>query len=218
MEINNKENTNSTLPNETAKSRWAKFFVLTWVFLLVVQGLTILLSWIVSAVWPALGVHSLLSGSGLRWLLSSLGDNLASPMVAWFLLLSIFVGTFVWSGLPKKIIRYSENDYRDRFAVNFFVVAIFFAVILCVILAVYPHSSLLSVSGHLYPGPFLYASITILGFVLFGGSVVFCLLTGKVKDYETAEKACIFGLECAGPLIVTYILLKQSIELVLFAI
>lgn len=218
MANGNNTNTNSSLPSETGKNRWAKFFVLIWVFLVIAQGLTILLSWIVSAVWPSLGIHSLLSGSGLRWLLSSTGNNLVSPYVVWFLLLSISVGAFVWSGLPKKIICYSENDYRDRFAVNFFVAGIFLAVLLCVVIAVYPHSSLLSVSGHLYPGPFLYASITILSVVLFVGSVVFCLLTGKIKDYETAEKACVFGIESTGPVVVTYILVKQCIDLVLFAL
>ena len=192
----------------------SKIFILSAVTLLLLQALTILLSWIVSALWPALNIKSLLSGSGLRWLLSGFAQNLSSEFLVWLIICSVFIGCFVWSELPKKIIWYTKNDYRERFAVNTFLSIVALAVILCVTMAVVPRSSFLSVSGHLYPGPFVRAACMILCMSIFGGSVAFLLLTGKVKDFETAEKACVFGLQSAVPVIIIYILLKQLLEMI----
>ncbi|MCF0224522.1 MAG: hypothetical protein HUK20_09640 [Fibrobacter sp.] len=197
------------------KSR-SKVFVLTASLLLALQALTILSSWIVNALWPALGIRSLLSGSGLRWLLGGCVSDLSGETLVWMLIGCVLTGCLVWSELPKKIIRYSKNDYRERFAVDCFFLTVAVGVVLCAIMAAYPRSSLLSVSGHLFPGPFAKAAAIVIGMAIFVGSVVFSLLTRKIKNCETAEKACVFGLEHFGPVMIVYVLLKQFIGMVRF--
>lgn len=196
----------------------SKIFIISAVTLLSLQALTILFSWIVNAMCPSIGVNSLLSGFGLRWLLSSLPSNLSNQNFIWYLLFSVFVGTFVYSELPKKILYYSKNDFRERFAIKLFLLIIIISFLICATLALFPHSSFLGVSGHVFPGPFIASAILLLGLAMFGGSVVFLLLSGKVSNWEDAEKACIYGLQSAAPVIVIYFLLKELVEMVLFVL
>ena len=179
----------------------SKIFVLLSLCLLILQALTILGSWIVSAMWPSMGINSLLSGRGLRWFLGHMPENLSDTTLVWIILSCIIIGAFVWSELPKKIIAHSKNDYRERFAMAFF-----------------PHSSFLGVTGHLFPGPFLSAVFFIVGLGLSLGIAVYLMLSGKVDTYETVEQICVFGLQKAAPLIVIYLLLKELIEMIKFAL
>ena len=57
--------------------------------LLVGQLLLLLVSWLLSAVFPVSGIHSLLSGEGLRWFFGSFADMLATPVLVWILLRSM---------------------------------------------------------------------------------------------------------------------------------
>lgn len=194
----------------------SKYFVVLSISLLLLQAFTILSSWIVNAVWPSLGINSLLSGSGLRWLLSSLPYNLANHYFIWFLLWSVFFGTFVYSGLPKKIICFSRNDFRERFAINIFFLIIIATLLVCLLLAIFPHSSLLGVTGHIIPGPYIPSVLLLMGLAIYGGSVIFLLMSGKVRDWKSAEKACVYGVQCVAPLIVIYFLLKELVEMLIF--
>ncbi len=196
----------------------SKIFIITATCLLALQALTILLSWVVGAVWPSLGIHSLLSGSGLRWLLSSLPNNLSDEYFIWFLLFCIFIGIFVYSELPKKIILFSKCDFRERFGIYLFFLIIATALLICLLLGVYPHSSLLGLTGHLFPGPYFGAVLLILGMSIFGGSVVFSLMARKVENWKDAEKACVFGLQSAAPVVVIYFLLKELVEMLIFVL
>lgn len=196
----------------------SKYFIILIASLVLMQILTILSSWIVSAVWPSLGIKSLLSGSGLRWLLCNMPFNLSNHYFIYFLLWSIFGGTFVYSGLPKKIIMFSKNDFRERFAINIFFLIVIVAILVGVILAIFPHSSFLGVTGHIYPGPYLSSLMLLFGLAIFGGSMAFLFLSGKVSDWKEAEKACVFGLQSVAPVVIIYFLLKALVEMVRFAI
>lgn len=196
----------------------SKIFIISAAGLLLLQALTILLSWVVSAMWPTLGIHSLLSGSGLRWLLNTVPNNLSDEHFTWFLLFCLYIGTFVYSGLPKKIISFADCDFRERFGIYLFFLVVITGLIVCLILGVYPHSSLLGVTGHLFPGPYLSAVMLVLGMSIFGGSVVFMLLSGRMEKWKDAEKACVFGLQSAAPLIVIYFLLKELVEMLIFVL
>lgn len=196
----------------------SKIFVLLSLFLLILQTLTILGSWIVSAMWPSIGINSLLSGRGLRWFLGRMPENLADTTLVWIILSCIIVGALVWSELPKKIITYSQNDYRERFSVLVFMFIILLSFLVCAVMAYFPHSSFLGVTGHLFPGPFLSAVFFILGLGLFLGIAVYMILSGKADTYDSILDACVYGLQKAAPLIVIYLLLKELIEMIKFAI
>lgn len=194
----------------------SKLFVLSALTLCSLQALVILLSWIISALYPESGLHSLLSGVGLRWLLSTYASNMNSDTFVWLVELSIFLGAFIWSGLPGKIIAYNRCDYNERFALKIFFFEILIGIISCIILAVYPHSSLLSITGNLFPGPYIKAVAIILGMSLFIGSLSFLLLSGKVKSFRDIEKTFVYGVQCIAPLIVIYFLLNELYKMVLF--
>ena len=196
----------------------SKIFVLLSLCLLILQALTILGSWIVSAMWPSMGINSLLSGRGLRWFLGHMPENLSDTTLVWIILSCIIIGAFVWRELPKKIIAHSKNDYRERFAVIVFYLVVAISFLVCFAMAFFPHSSFLGVTGHLFPGPFLSAVFFIVGLGLSLGIAVYLMLSGKVDTYETVEQICVFGLQKAAPLIVIYLLLKELIEMIKFAL
>lgn len=195
-----------------------KAFVIATLSLCTIQALVILLSWIVSAVFPACGFNSLLSGSGIRWLLSCYVDNGRSDLLAWFLFCSFFMGTFIWSGLPKKIILFRSCSYDEKFALALFFFGLAGAILLCLFLALYPRSPLLGVTGMLVPGPYLKGAFFIIGMSIFGGSVVFSMLTGRVKSYRDAAEALVCGLKSVAPLTVVLFLLKVTLGMVQFVL
>ena len=62
--------------------------------LLLTELLLVLVSWLLSAM-PTVEVRSLLTGEGVRWLISRMCDCIASPMLAWILFAGIlFVQKF----------------------------------------------------------------------------------------------------------------------------
>jgi p-aminobenzoyl-glutamate transporter AbgT len=194
----------------------SKIFVLSTISLCVLQVLIILLSWIISAIFPAHGFHSLLSDSGIRWLLSRYINNGYSDFLIWFLFCSSFIGTFIWSKLPKKIISFKSCDYNERFAIRVFFCELAIGIFICLLLALYPHSSLLGITGKLFPGPFIMGISFILGITILGGSVTFLMLSGKLKTYEDASKALLFGIKAVAPLVVIFFLLKETLEMIRF--
>lgn len=69
----------------------------------------ILLSWLCSAAFPASGIHSLLSGEGLRWFFGHFSKLLAKPLLADLLLLAIACGCLVRSRIWPL-----GRSYRER--------------------------------------------------------------------------------------------------------
>ncbi|MDY6247990.1 MAG: ABC transporter permease, partial [Prevotella sp.] len=53
--------------------------------LIVAQIALVLVSWLVTAAWPELPMHSLLSSGGIRWLFASLTQNLLTPVLVWLM-------------------------------------------------------------------------------------------------------------------------------------
>ena len=69
--------------------------------LFVAEMLLCLVSWIVSVLLPESGVRSAFSGEGIRWLMGHYAEFLASPLLAWLLLLSMAYGTCRGHPLPR---------------------------------------------------------------------------------------------------------------------
>lgn len=200
------------------KSNRSKLFICAVITLVAMQVLTVLLSWIVSAVWPSLAVESLLGNSGLRWLLSSYADNVSSPLLSWMLLLAVAYGMFRYNGFPQSLAFKNEDNPKVLFAKKIFFLEIFLGFLFCVILAFYPHSVVLGVSGHLFPGPFLTIVLFVMIMVVIFANISFMYLSENASDDKSAEKALIFGLQSVAPLIVIYLLLKEWTAMVLFAL
>ena len=65
--------------------------------LLLSEFVLILMSWILSATGME-GVRSLLSSEGIRWFVGGFAEMVASPILAWIVLLLIAIGAFMQSG------------------------------------------------------------------------------------------------------------------------
>ena len=186
--------------------------------LLVAELALILLSWILSAAGVE-GVRSLLSGEGVRWFVGDISRMVASPLLAWLLLLMIAVGAFLRSGLTSL---WHEDrsrilSYRDRTAFRVALVLLVAYVIAILLLTVVPHAVLLSASGSLFPSPF---SRSLIPFVAFGitlVSIAFGMVSGRMQSLSDVLDALCFGIRRFAPLLILYIFciqLYQSLRFV----
>ena len=82
--------------------------------LLIAEAVLILLSWILSAMRVD-GIRSLLSGEGVRWFFGNFTSMVASPWLAWLLLLLVALGCLQKCGLIGR----PHTSYRDRMALRF---------------------------------------------------------------------------------------------------
>ena len=85
--------------------------------LLIAEAVLILLSWILSAMRVD-GVRSLLSGEGVRWFFGNFTSMVASPWLAWLMLMLIALGCLQKCGLIGQ----PHTSYRDRMALRLTIV------------------------------------------------------------------------------------------------
>ena len=125
--------------------------------LLIAEAVLILLSWILSAMRVD-GVRSLLSGEGVRWFFGNFTSMVASPWLAWLMLMLIALGCLQKCGLIGQ----PHTSYRDRMALRLTIVFLVLYVGVVLLLTAVPHAVLLSSTGSLFPSPFSRSMIPIL--------------------------------------------------------
>ena len=188
------------------QAKGSRFGVLM-LLLLIAEVVLILLSWILSAMRVD-GVRSMLSGEGVRWFFGNFASMVASPWLAWLLLLLVALGCLQKSGL----IRQPHTSYRDRMALRLTFVFLVLYVGVCFSLTAVPHAVLLSSTGSLFPSPFSRSIIPILSFGIILVSVSFGLVSGRFQTLADVLDALSFGCRKGAPLFIFYILLIQFYE------
>lgn len=189
-----------------SQAKGSRFGVLM-LLLLIAEVVLILLSWILSAMRVD-GVRSMLSGEGVRWFFGNFASMVASPWLAWLLLLLVALGCLQKSGL----IRQPHTSYRDRMALRLTFVFLVLYVGVCFSLTAVPHAVLLSSTGSLFPSPFSRSIIPILSFGIILVSVSFGLVSGRFQTLADVLDALSFGCRKGAPLFIFYILLIQLCE------
>lgn len=189
-----------------SQAKGSRFGVLM-LLLLIAEVVLILLSWILSAMRVD-GVRSMLSGEGVRWFFGNFASMVASPWLAWLLLLLVALGCLQKSGL----IRQPHTSYRDRMALRLTFVFLVLYVGVCFSLTAIPHAVLLSSTGSLFPSPFSRSIIPILSFGIILVSVSFGLVSGRFQTLADVLDALSFGCRKGAPLFIFYILLIQLYE------
>ena len=176
--------------------------------LLVAEGVLVIVSWLLSALRLE-GVRSLLSSEGIRWFVGGFSNIVASPLLAWLLLILIACGSIQQSGVISLFRSKGNMSFRDRLALRVAsVFIILYAIVICM-LTIMPHAILLSVKGSLFPSAF---SRSILPMVCFGVtlfSVVFGIISGKKYKGEDVLEVLSYGLRQGAPLIIIYIFAIQ---------
>lgn len=176
--------------------------------LMVAECVLVIMSWLLSATRIE-GVRSLLSSEGIRWFIGNFSSIIASPLLAWLLLVLIAGGSLQQSGVYARIVAKDTASFRNRLALR--VAGVFlalYAIVIC-LLTLLPHAILLSVKGHLFPSAFSHSIIPIVCFGVTLFSVVYGIVSGQKQKGEDAFDILSYGLRQGAPLIVLYIFAIQ---------
>lgn len=176
--------------------------------LLVAQSVLVIVSWLLSAMRLE-GVRSMLSSEGIRWFVGGFSNIVASPLLAWLLLLLIAGGSLQQSGVVSFFSAKGQRSFRDVLA--FRVASVFlilYAVVIC-LLTLMPHAILLSVKGSLFPSAFSRSLLPIICFGVTLFSVVYAMMSGHKKTGEDILDILSCGIRQGAPLVIVYILAIQ---------
>ena len=173
----------------------------------------VILSWLLSATRMD-GVRSLLSSEGVRWFFGSFTNMVASPLLVWLLLGLCAWGSLQRSGLFLFFNSQSQVSYRYREKVAMRVSLVFLVIYLGIIalLTLAPHAILLSATGSLFPSAFSRSLVPIVSFGLCLVSLVFGLMSGRLRGLADILEAFSTGVAQGAPLIIVYLFAVQLYE------
>ncbi len=176
--------------------------------LLVAEGVLVIVSWLLSALRLE-GVRSMLSSEGIRWFVGGFSDIVASPLLAWLLLMLIACGSIQQSGVIPLLGSKGKISFRDRLALRVAsVFVLLYAIVLCM-LTIMPHAILLSVKGSLFPSAFSRSILPIICFGVTLFSIVFAMMSGHKKTGEDIIDILSYGIRQGASLVIIYIFAIQ---------
>lgn len=196
--------------------RITRTIALIALLLCIAQIALLLLSWGVSAVLPDASIRSLLSSEGIRWFFGNFTKNLATPVLVWLLLGSIAYGALLECGLAMAFAHPNRLTYREQFALRVVYVVIFVFIIVLLLLTVVPHAVLLSVTGSLFPSSFSDSIVPIVCFGICLVSVIFGVMSGRLKSLVEIFNVLVIGITYTLPLWLIYILAAELYFSILF--
>ena len=176
--------------------------------LLVAEGVLVVVSWLLSALRLE-GVRSMLSSEGIRWFVGGFSDIVASPLLAWLLLMLIACGSIQQSGVIPLLGSKGKISFRDRLALRVAsVFVLLYAIVICM-LTIMPHAILLSVKGSLFPSAFSRSILPIICFGVTLFSIVFAMMSGHKKTGEDIIDILSYGIRQGASLVIIYIFAIQ---------
>lgn len=176
--------------------------------LLVAEGVLVIVSWLLSALRLE-GVRSMLSSEGIRWFVGGFSDIVASPLLAWLLLMLIACGSIQQSGVIPLLGSKGKISFRDRLALRVAsVFVLLYAIVICM-LTIMPHAILLSVKGSLFPSAFSRSILPIICFGVTLFSIVFAMMSGHKKTGEDIIDILSYGIRQGASLLIIYIFAIQ---------
>ena len=176
--------------------------------LLVAEGVLVIVSWLLSALRLE-GVRSMLSSEGIRWFVGGFSDIVASPLLAWLLLMLIACGSIQQSGVIPLLGSKGKISFRDRLALRVAsVFVLLYAIVICM-LTIMPHAILLSVKGSLFPSAFSRSILPIICFGVTLFSIVFAMMSGHKKTGENIIDILSYGIRQGASLVIIYIFAIQ---------
>lgn len=187
----------------------------------IAQGLLILLSWMLTALFPDLPMHSMLSPEGIRWFMGHFATSLSTPLLVWIAMAAVAYGAVSASGLAKAMtLRHRQRGFRDRFALRMALSILAVVVVVMVLLTAVPQAILLSVTGSLFPSSFLQSIVPVSCFTLALMGLVYGISAGTFRKLTDTFDALTVGFGRLSPLFLLYILcatLYISVRYVFFS-
>lgn len=186
--------------------RTGKYIARLALVLGVFQLIAVLGSWIFKAVNPELPLRSLLSAEGIRWMVGSIGDNLAGRSLVWLLLGSMAFGSVKFCGILDVPRKWKAMSFWDRFGVMVALAELLVIVVLTLLLTVLPHAVLLGVTGNLYPSSFSKSLFFIICLSVCFISVSFGVVSSRLRSLEEVCDCLVAGISYTLPLWLIYVL------------
>ena len=186
--------------------RTGKYIARLALMLGVFQLIAVLGSWIFKAVNPELPLRSLLSAEGIRWMVGSIGDNLAGRGLVWLLLGSMAFGSVKFCGILDVPRKWKAMSFWDRFGVMVALAELLVIVVLTLLLTVLPHAVLLGVTGNLYPSSFSKSLFFIVCLSVCFISVSFGVVSSRLRSLEEVCDCLVAGISYTLPLWLIYVL------------
>ena len=195
----------------------ARIFAYATAVALLLQLLLFMVSWLIEAAMPENTVHSLLGSEGIRWFAGSFSNNVASPVLAWILVLAIAWGAMAKSEILKAVRSIGKPlAYRQRFAMRVVLVELVVMAFAFVMLAVVPNAPLRSVTGQLFPSSFSRSIIPMLALAATVSSATFGLLSGAMRNVGDVFASLSHGVKRASSLLVFYVVASQLIQSIIY--
>lgn len=186
--------------------RTGKYIARLALMLGVFQLIAVLGSWIFKAVNPELPLRSLLSAEGIRWMVGSIGDNLAGRGLVWLLLGSMAFGSVKFCGILDVPRKWKAMSFWDRFGLMVALAELLVIVVLTLLLTVLPHAVLLGVTGNLYPSSFSKSLFFIVCLSVCFISVSFGVVSSRLRSLEEVCDCLVAGIAYTLPLWLIYVL------------
>ena len=175
-------------------------------------------SWVCSVLFPELGIRSVFSGEGIRWLLGGYADIVATPLLVWLLLLSLAFGMVKSSKVHHAFLCWGKLSYRERIAAySSLAVFIVFVVAMLLLVAV-PQAVLLSATGSLLHSPFASSLVPLVSLCICLVAGVYGVVSNNLNSVYDIYRSLFCGIEKASPLFVIYSLLIQIYYTVCYVI
>ncbi len=182
--------------------------------LMIAELLLILLSWLLSAMMTQ-GVHSLLSGEGIRWFFATFDSMLGSRWLVWLLLLAMAGGCFYKSGIWRSRAEDNSHIVRRGRGMALLLLTVYIGVLF--LLTSVPHAVLLSATGTLWPSPFSSALLPVIAFGIVLASVGYGLMTHAFTSFSDVCLSLSYGIARCAPLFFLYVLVVQFWQSLCFA-
>lgn len=186
--------------------RTGKYIARLALVLGVFQLIAVLGSWVLKAVNPELPIRSLLSAEGIRWMVGSIGDNLAGRGLVWLLLGSMAFGSVKFCGILDVPRKWKAMSFWDRFGVMVALAELLVIVVLTLLLTVLPHAVLLGVTGNLYPSSFSKSLFFIICLSVCLICVSFGVVSSRLRSLEEVCDCLVAGISYTLPLWLIYVL------------
>ena len=186
--------------------RTGKYIARLALVLGVFQLIAVLGSWTFKAVNPELPIRSLLSAEGIRWMVGSIGDNLAGRGLVWLLLGSMAFGSVKFCGILDVPRKWKAMSFWDHFGLMVALAELLVIVVLTLLLTVLPHAVLLGVTGNLYPSSFSKSLFFIVCLSVCLISVSFGVVSSRLRSLEEVCDCLVAGIAYTLPLWLIYVL------------
>lgn len=181
----------------------------------------VLLSWIAAAARPDWPIRTLISDTGLRWLVGSMEANIESPLLVWLILGMLSFGSYFGGGLNvalHELVCRKKPSFRTRMALYLvsFEALLFFVVM--VLLCIVPHAPLLSITGSLIPGCLEHGAIPLLCFIVMLCSVSFAVMSGQCRTPSRLVWLLSYGVRRWSWLVPLYVVWMELIASLAFVL